>query len=258
VHPNGELEAAPVDARLPDYYSTLGLHRSCTLAQIRNAYRVLAKQHHPDLNGATAEASIRTRELNEAHDTLSDPGRRRAYDQALDDNSRNRPAAHRARIERNISHDVHLRIDELLSGAVLDVQITDPANPEGSESYQVEVPPETAPGTRFRLPRAGPFTGGWVHVRVRLRPSARFKARGSDLRCELRINSRRAAQGGTETLVGASGRPIFVKIAANIGRGEIIRVAGEGLPKPRGGRGDLLVKITYRPEVRVTSRARHW
>ena len=247
-----------MDANLPDYYSTLGLDRCCTLAQIRNAYRVLAKQHHPDLNGATAEASARTRELNEAHEALSDPERRRAYDRALDEKSRNRPSAHRARIERNISHDVHLRIDELLGGAFLDVQITDPANPEGAESYQVEVPPETAPGTRLRVPRAGPFAGGWVQVRVRLRPSSRFKARGSDLICELRINSRRAAQGGTETLVGPSGRAVFVQIAANIGRGEIIRVAGEGLPKPRGGRGDLLVKITYRPEVRVTSKGRHW
>jgi DnaJ-class molecular chaperone len=35
-------------------------------------------------------------------------------------------------------------------------------------------------------------------------------------------------------------------------RGEIIRIAGEGMPKLRGGRGDLLVRISYRPEVRVT------
>jgi DnaJ-class molecular chaperone len=41
-------------------------------------------------------------------------------------------------------------------------------------------------------------------------------------------------------------------IPRNAKRGEIIRIAGEGMPKARGGRGDLLVRLTYRPEVRVT------
>jgi DnaJ-class molecular chaperone len=43
-----------------------------------------------------------------------------------------------------------------------------------------------------------------------------------------------------------------VQIPRGISRGEIIRIANEGLPKPRGGRGDLLVRVTYRVEVRVS------
>jgi DnaJ-class molecular chaperone len=43
-----------------------------------------------------------------------------------------------------------------------------------------------------------------------------------------------------------------VPIPAHISRGEVLRLRGEGLPKPRGGRGDLLIRITYRPEVRVS------
>ena len=69
-----------VEAELPDFYATLGLDRRCTLEQIRRAYRLLAKRHHPDLHAGSAEAGARTRELNEAHETLSDPERRRAYD----------------------------------------------------------------------------------------------------------------------------------------------------------------------------------
>lgn len=239
-------------AESPDYYATLGLDRRCTLEQIRTAYRLLAKRHHPDLNGGSAEAAARTRELNEAHETLSDPERRRAYDRQLREQSANRRSGSRSKIERNIAHDVHLRIDELLRGVSLDISVNDPANPEGEESYKLVVPPETAPGARFRVPRVGAFQGGFVQVRVRIRPNARFKVRGSDLRCDLRINARRAAQGGMETLPGVTGTPVRVQIPAGVGRGEIIRVPGEGLPKPRGGRGDLLVKITYRPEVRVT------
>jgi curved DNA-binding protein len=246
-----------VETELPDYYATLGLDRRCTLEQIRTAYRLLAKHHHPDLNGGSAEAELRTRALNEAHETLSDPDRRRAYDRELQECGEKRSAPSRGRIERNIAQDVQLRIDELLRGVSLDITVNDPANPDGPETYQLCVPPETAPGTRVRVPRTGVFQGGFVQVRVRVRPNARFKARGSDLRCDLRISAARAAQGGMETIVGATGSPVRVQIPPGTGRGEIIRIPHEGLPKPRGGRGDLLVKITYRPDVRVT-RSNGW
>ena len=49
-----------------------------------------------------------------------------------------------------------------------------------------------------------------------------------------------------------NGARLRVQIPRNVARGEIIRLPGEGLPKPRGGRGDLLVRILYRPEVRIT------
>ncbi|RYD82261.1 MAG: J domain-containing protein, partial [Verrucomicrobiaceae bacterium] len=105
-----------VEAELPDYYATLGLDRRCTLEQIRSAYRLLAKRHHPDVNAGSSEAAARTRELNAAHETLSDPARRRAYDRELQERSANRSSSGRGKIERNIAHDVHLRIDELLRG----------------------------------------------------------------------------------------------------------------------------------------------
>jgi curved DNA-binding protein len=94
--------------------------------------------------------------------------------------------------------------------------------------------------------------GGFVEVRVKARASFRFKVRGSDLRCDLRISASRASAGGSETMAGATGLSLRLTIPRNVKRGEIIRIASEGLPKPRGGRGDLLVRVTYRPEVRVT------
>jgi DnaJ-class molecular chaperone len=241
---------------LPDHYATLGLDRRCTTAEIRKAYRLLAKRHHPDVNHNAADAVARTQELNLAYETLVDPARRRAYDQDLAI-STGEPVAERAgKLQRNIAHDVRVRIDELIRGAYLQVRVNDPGNPNGEELYELELPPETAPGARFRLPRGEPFEGGYVQVRVRLLPNARFKARGSDLRCDLRINARRAAQGGTEMAPGVSGGMLRVPIPAGVARGAVIRVPGEGLPKPRGGRGDLLVRVTYRPEVQVTRMGR--
>jgi DnaJ-class molecular chaperone len=235
-----------------DHYATLGLDRRCTLAEIRKAYRLLAKRHHPDVNSGSHDAMERTRELNAAYEILSDPARRRAYDRELDAAGKSAAPKRAAKIERNISQDAHLRIEDFLRGTTLEVRVKDPANPNGAEIYKLTVPPDTAPGTRFRIPRSAPFEGGFVQVRTKALPGFRFKARGSDLRYDLRINARRATQGGTEMMPGVTGAPLRIQIPAGIARGEVLRIAGEGLPKPRGGRGDLLVRITYRPEVRIS------
>jgi curved DNA-binding protein len=235
-----------------NHYATLGLDRRCTLSQIRAAYRVLAKQFHPDVNGGSPAAVRRTQELNAAHETLSDPARRRKYDRELD--APKEPAARMraAKIQRNISQDVNLRLEDFLRGTKREVRVNDPANPHGAEIYELIIPPGTAPGTRFCLPRAEPFAGGFVRLRVKALPSFRFKVRGSDLRCDLKIKPERARQGGTEMIHGLTGAILRVPIPRGVERGEILRVTGEGLPKPRGGRGDLLVRITYRVEVRIT------
>jgi len=238
-----------------NHYDTLGLDRRCTTAQVRAAYRRLVKQHHPDVNHTEPEATKRVQALNTAHATLSDPVRRAVYDRELDGDNPAAPAAPGGR-PRDIAQDVMLRVEEFIRGTVLTVRVNDPANPHGAESYELEVPPETAPGTKFRVPRAEPFDGGFVVVRVRVLPGGRFRARGSDLRTDLRISAARAASGGSEMVPGASGRMVRVTIPPGVARGAVLRVTGEGLPKPRGGRGDLLVRVTYRVEVQVSRGAK--
>ena len=235
----------------PDHYVTLGLDHRCTTEQVRAAYRLLAKQHHPDLHDGCAEATARTRALNAAHEILSDPESRLAYDAELAVAKKSARPVRGSKLERNVSQDVPLRLEEFLRGTTLEVRVNDPANPHGPETYPLVIPPETAPGARFRVPRDEPFAGGFVLVRVRAQPGFRFKVRGSDLRCDLKIKSERATQGGTEMIPGVNGAPLRVPIPRGAARGEIIRLSGEGLPKPRGGRGDLLVRLTYRVEVRI-------
>ncbi len=216
-----------------NHYATLGLDRRCTLAQIRAAYRALAKQHHPDVNLQSPAAVARTQELNAAHEILSDPDLRAAYDRELDAPKKSSAPARAAKIQRNISQDVNL------------------ANPNGAEIYELVIPPETAPGTRFKIPRDETF-GGFVQLRVKALPSFKFKVRGSDLRCDLKIKPELAVQGGGEMIRGISGTVLRVQIPRGVARGEVIRIANEGLPKMRGGRGDLLVRIIYHVEVRIS------
>ena len=235
-----------------NHYATLGLDRRCTLAQIRAAYRLLAKQHHPDLNPDSSAAVARTQELNAAYETLCDPEFRAAYDRELAASQKSAAKTHTVNIQRHLSQDVPLRLEDFLRGTRCEVRIHDPANPGGVEIYELIVPPETAPSTRFRLARTGAFAGAFVQLRVKAQPDFRFKARGSDLRCDLKIKPERAVQGGVEMIRGLTGARLRVQIPRGVARGEIIRISGEGLPKLRGGRGDLLVRITYRVEVRVT------
>ena len=64
-----------------DYYKVLGLDRTATQADIRKAYRKLAKQYHPDVNKDNPQAQERFQEINEANEVLSDPEKRKKYDE---------------------------------------------------------------------------------------------------------------------------------------------------------------------------------
>src|SRR6478752_3003932 len=64
-----------------DYYKILNLDKSASEADIKKAYRKLAREHHPDLNPNDKEAHKRFQQINEAHEVLSDPEKRKKYDQ---------------------------------------------------------------------------------------------------------------------------------------------------------------------------------
>ena len=64
-----------------DFYGVLGVSKDATDAEIKKAYRTLAKKHHPDRHPGDPEAEARFKEISEAHDVLADPEERQQYDQ---------------------------------------------------------------------------------------------------------------------------------------------------------------------------------
>src|SRR5215210_1941116 len=64
-----------------DYYSTLGVAKTATDKEIKQAYRKLARKHHPDVNPGDKSAEMRFKEMNEAYEVLGDPAKRKKYDE---------------------------------------------------------------------------------------------------------------------------------------------------------------------------------
>src|SRR5438067_10151239 len=64
-----------------DYYEILGVKKSASAEEIRKAFRKLARKYHPDVNPGDKKAEERFKELSEANDVLSDPKKRKIYDQ---------------------------------------------------------------------------------------------------------------------------------------------------------------------------------
>src|ERR1043166_4046345 len=64
-----------------DYYQVLGVNKNATEDEIKKAYRKLARKYHPDLNPNDKEANKKFQQINEANEVLSDPDKRKKYDQ---------------------------------------------------------------------------------------------------------------------------------------------------------------------------------
>src|ERR1700684_345549 len=64
-----------------DYYKILGIDKNASEEDIKKAYRKLARKHHPDLNPNDKEANKKFQQINEANEVLSDPEKRKKYDQ---------------------------------------------------------------------------------------------------------------------------------------------------------------------------------
>ena len=64
-----------------DYYRILGVNRDASQKEIKQAYRKLARKHHPDVNPGNKTAEAKFKEINEAYEVISDPDKRKKYDQ---------------------------------------------------------------------------------------------------------------------------------------------------------------------------------
>ncbi|WP_457097588.1 DnaJ C-terminal domain-containing protein [Lysobacter sp. P5_B9] len=206
-----------------DYYEILGVEPGAGDAEIKSAYRRLARKYHPDVS-KEAGAEDKFKGVNEAYEALRDPQKRAAYDQL------------RARGYRP-GDDVQpppggfggghggVDFDEIFAGGG--------AGGGFSDFFE----------QLFGRGRAGGFGGGPA-------PQPR-----GDTRAKLAV-SLESVYEGSSARIGVGNRTLDIRIPKGIKPGQVIRLAGQGNPGRDGSRGDLLLEIEYaaHPQFEVDGR----
>ncbi|MDR3110771.1 MAG: J domain-containing protein [Planctomycetaceae bacterium] len=201
-----------------NYYQILGVSKSASDDEIAKAYRKLARQYHPDLNPNDPKSKEKFQKLQEAFDVLSNPEKRRIFDQ------------------------FGVSPDKMGQG------------PTGNGGFQWNGGGGRSPFGGMNLDEIlRQMMGGGAGADSVTRGSARQQTRGDDVESTIVIPFQIAIEGGTRELKvrQSDGKlhKIDLKIPAGIEHGKKIRLRGQGKQGTNGGKaGDLLVTINVAPD----------
>ncbi len=188
-----------------DYYKVLGIDKTASEADIKKAYRKLARKLHPDLNPNDKNAQNNFQQINEANEVLSDPEKRKKYDQYGKD------WQHAEQFEKQKQSQQGSRF----SG-----------------------------GQQFSDNDGGEFSNFFESMFGGAGQRKQAKFRGQDYNAELKLSLTDAMKTHQETLT-VNGRNIRITIPAGIENGQVIKLSGHGSPGVNGGpAGDLYITFT--------------
>ncbi|MBK8913071.1 MAG: DnaJ domain-containing protein [Phycisphaerales bacterium] len=204
-----------------DPYQILGVSRTATEAEIKTAYRRLAKQHHPDRNPGDKAAERRFKEVQAAYEVLSDPQRRAEYDRFG------------------------------AGGPRPDFQSWGAA-PHGEQSVRVDFGDFGDLTSIFEqfFSRGAAAGRNGPRARGARRSAPPVEAAGADIETQVDVSFDEALRGcAREIALAAPGGPterIAVRVPPGVGDGQRIRVRGQG-QHGLGSRGDLIIRVRVAP-----------
>ena len=228
-----------------DYYATLGVPKTASQKEIKQAFRKLARKHHPDVNPGDKTAESKFKEMNEAYEVLGDPEKRKKYDE-LGANWRMYEQAGSAPgggFQGGDAWNINF------GGAPGGGGFRTMSPEEMREMFGDSDPFSDFFHTFFGGAREGEDPGR------RGRPGrARSARQGRDVEHELELGLEDAFQGATRRLSikqDGQARTVDVRIPAGVGEGSRVRVAGEGGQGTGGAKaGDLYLRIRIAPHSR--------
>ena len=195
-----------------DYYKILGISKTASEEDIKKAYRKLARKLHPDLNPNDKEAHKKFQQINEANEVLSDPEKRKKYDQ-YGENWQHAEEFEKARQSGSGAGGRQRR------------QTEDSFSDFGDGQY-----------SDFFEQMFG--SGGGRNT----------KFRGQDYQAELQLSLRDAAKTHSQTLT-INEKNIRITIPAGVEDGQVIRLKNHGAPGANGGpHGDLYITFRLTPD----------
>lgn len=213
-----------------DYYKILDVSKNATADEIKTAYRKLARKHHPDLNPNDPQAVKLFQQINEANEVLSDPEKRKKYDQYGAD-------------WKHADQFEEARRQQQASGSYTGGNpFGGSANPFGGGEHYSYSEGE-GDYSDFFASMFGNRTGGNGR-------QARFK--GQDYRASVQINLSEAYKTHKQTFT-VNGKNIRITVPAGMENGQEIKIAGYGSPGANGGpNGDLYIVFEIKNDTSFT------
>ena len=206
-----------------DFYATLGVSKDASDADVKKAYRKLARTHHPDQNPGDEAAEKKFKEISEAYAVLSDPQERQEYDAI-----------------RAMGGGARFSAPGGAGGGGFE-DVFGGMFGGGGGPRTTQSGPDLSDLFSGMFGGAAGQTGGFGDAGYpRPRPT-----KGADRTATTTISFRGSIQGTTVSLRGPDGETIEVKIPKGIRDGQKVRARGKGSPGP-AGRGDLLVTVHVR------------
>ena len=256
-----------------DFYKILGVSKDVSDADLKKAYRKLAKDNHPDLHPGDAAAEARFKDISEAYDVLSDAEQRREYDaiRAMGGGARFQAGGQGAGFEdvfsnlfggggfqgggfpgfggfggfgpqrgQDLSTTASINFIDSVNGTTVKLNLR-------NESVSVKVPAGIQDGQKLKVkgkgqpsPNGGP--AGDLVVTIKVKPHAVFTRDGDNIRVSVPVTYAEATLGATIEVPVLGGDPVKLKVAAGTPNGRTLRVKGKGVQF--GSRqGDLLATV---------------
>ena len=251
-----------------NYYDVLGLPRSASDKDVRDAYRKLARRLHPDVNPGDQAAAGRFKRVNEAYEVLSDEESRKDYDQ-YGDNWRHADDLRRAGVGRgarvhgfgdlgwqrghgdsvfnlfdgSFGQTGNMRSGPRVQETTAEISLLEAyrgttrrlklgRGVESQLEFDVDIPAGIRDGVKIRI---RPRTGLEVLIAVKVRPDSRFERRGDNLRVVVPVPFLDAVLGGEVEVPTMTGK-VALTIPPGTQNGISLRVRGKGMPRSGGGR----------------------